>query len=116
MEIYVLPSTAALPAINSFWRNNCGNKAYLIGPKKVDCNPIKKSTAISNIGLDAIKHPIANNISTSSTTFKTRVIVARLYLSANRPAKAENKKYGKINKPAAKLAYKLTVCSFANIL
>ena len=45
---FVPALTRPLPATSSSSRRSCGRTLYLSGPKKVDCAPMRKSSAISH--------------------------------------------------------------------
>ena len=78
--------------------------AYLIGPKKVDCVPIRNSTAITaHTEPDATARPPSSMMQISAILIR-RARAALSPWSASSPAHAENRKNGKANRPAPRLA------------
>ena len=96
-------STKALPCNSSFLFKLCGKILYFIGPKKVDCAPIKNNTNNSQ-GTDCRYKPIAPSIINKISIILIRLINKLFsYFSASCPARGENIKNGKINSMAATL-------------
>ena len=104
IETKVPASTSALPPTSSSSRRCCGKMAYLTGPKKVDCKPSRKRQAISRGRLCSQKPAATRSMMAISSALTRRASSALSYLSANCPAVAENRKKGRMNKPAARLA------------
>ena len=84
--------------------------AYLIGPKNVECTPIANNatiisgmattdTAMSNQAITSPAPP--TSMMTISHSLTMRIILALSRVSANWPAKAENRKNGRINTAVA---------------
>ena len=94
-------SICALPPISSSRRKCWGIIAYFTGPKKADCVPMANSTDI--ISQISLNHNAATppSIIKISASLIRRIITDFSYLSASWPARAENRKKGIINRPAA---------------
>ena len=97
-------SISALPPTSSVSCRCCGRMAYLTGPNSVECRPSKNSAPISTDRLCRKKPMAATPMMTISSTLTNRASNALSYLSASCPAVAENRKKGRINTPAARLA------------
>ena len=106
----VPPSTIALPPINSSDFRCWGSMLYLIGPKNVDCVPIKNST-INNTTMEFRKRPRTPIIMMPISIALIFLISALFsFLSAICPASGENRKNGRIKITAARLT-RVLLCS-----
>ena len=106
MAIKVPISTKALPPTSSSSSSCCGNSANLTGPKREDCSPIKNSNNIIIQTLPITIAAAAKPMMMTSSPFTHLISFDFSNLSAICPAIGENKKNGKMNKPAAKLVSK----------
>ena len=96
--------TRPLPPTSSDCLRCCGMMAYLIGPKKVDCAPVRNSTAITaHTEPDATASPPSSMMPISAILIR-RARAALSPWSASSPAHAENRKKGSANSPAPRLA------------
>ncbi len=96
-------STIALPPTSSSSLRCWGRIAYFTGPKKVDWVPIRNSTKIKNSPDPRTKPMLATTMIPISASLTRRINVAFSNLSASWPAVAENRKNGRMNRPAARL-------------
>ena len=103
--------TRALPASNSSSPRCWGKMAYFTGPKNADCAPIRNSTANSSQRAPNQKAAAPSSMIRISASLIRRIISDFSYLSANWPARAENRKKGRINRPAARLTTVLTLAA-----
>ncbi len=94
-------STKALPPISSSLARWSGRMAYFTGPKNADWLPIKNRTN-NRCQTSPDKRPPAPSIMTPiSANLIRRIRKDFSILSANCPARAEKRKNGSMNRPAA---------------
>ena len=102
-------STRALPDTSSLSSSCWGMMEYLIGPKKVDCRPMQNSTPSRKYTASKKKPTAAADMMQTSTNLILRTSEALSYLSATWPARAENRKNGRMNRARATLFRVLTL-------
>ena len=85
-------SISPVPPMISFGRRCWGMIAYLIGPNRVECSPIRNRLS-SRTGIDPAQNPpSAMAMMATSASLIQRTIRALSIMSANCPASAENRK------------------------
>ena len=94
-------SIKALPPINSPSSKWSGRMLYLTGPKKADCIPIRNNTVIRKVTLPNISPAAPNPMIATSAALMARISRDFSNLSAICPAVAENRKNGRMKRPAA---------------
>ena len=90
MATNVVASIAPLPASSSSGRRWSGRMPYFTGPNKLACTPRLTSTNSRIDTLSSRKPSAAAPISTSSTSFSTRISRALSWRSASCPAVADS--------------------------
>ena len=85
-------SSQAFPASSSPSERCCGRMPYLSGPKKVDCVPMRNSTAMRKGTWPRTRPATARPMIAISATLTARISRALSNLSATCPAVAENRK------------------------
>ena len=95
----VAPPTSAFPETSVFGSRDSGRMAYFTGPKKADCVPMRKSAPASSHTFCVMKPAAATAMTASSHSLMSRTSLAFSNLSASWPAKAENRKNGRMRRP-----------------
>ncbi|MNM80621.1 hypothetical protein D3C81_925930 [compost metagenome] len=105
MEMDVPISTRPLPPVSSSGLRIDGSTEYFTGPNRVDCRPVQNS-AINSTGMLWVRKPMAaSDMITISITVVITISRCFSSFSAICPARAENRKYGRMNKAGARLVY-----------